>query len=53
MKKVIGPLDWSQDEVKGFFVALSRLEAKPGEGGKEVKAPKMEGDKTQVFVAPP
>jgi peroxiredoxin len=51
IKKVIGPLDWSQDEVKEYFVALSRLETKEGE--KEVKAPKMEGDKTQVFTAPP
>ncbi len=52
VKKVTGPLDWSQDDVRSFFMTLSRLEPE-GQVREEVRGPKLEGDKTQLFEAPP
>jgi peroxiredoxin len=52
VKKVTGPLDWSQDDIKSFFITLSRR-APEGQVREEVRGPKLEGDRTQLFEAPP
>lgn len=48
IRKVIGPLDWSREEVAAFVTALASSESRTRAGDA-----KLEGDRAQHYAAPP